>query len=79
MCVLLSETADSKQSADSLFDMAVHNPATHDVLVNLDEAKLYTDLLEQVKLWRRPEPSYLHASFGHLLAGYDAGYYAYVW
>ncbi|PMD39476.1 metallopeptidase MepB [Hyaloscypha variabilis F] len=66
------------QIADSLFDLAVHNPATHEDLINLNEAKLYTDLLEQVKLWRLPEPSYLHASFGHLLAGYDAGYYAYV-
>ncbi len=79
LCVLFSETADFKQSADSFFELAVHNPATHEDLVNLDEAKLYTDLIEQVTLWRLPEPSYLHASLGHLLAGYDAGYNACVW
>ncbi|RFU30370.1 hypothetical protein B7463_g5987, partial [Scytalidium lignicola] len=62
----------------SFFDMAVHNPTSREALLELDEVELFKDIYEKL-IFRRPlDPSYLHVNYGHLLAGYDAGYYSYV-
>ncbi|KAI1867328.1 uncharacterized protein JN550_007059 [Neoarthrinium moseri] len=70
-----------KQTADSIFDMTIHNPASHYELVQLDETELYNVLYEELTLRRNPEPSTwgpAHCHFGHLMSGYDAGYFAYL-
>jgi metallopeptidase MepB len=61
------------------FDMAVHNPATHEALLNLDEVQLYNDLHEKFLFHRLPETSYYHVLYTHIVIGMDAGYYSYVW
>lgn len=61
------------------FDMAVHNPATHEDLLGLDEVELYKDLFEQFAFCRFPEPGYHHVLFSHLVSTMDAGYYSYIW
>lgn len=69
------------RSADSVFDMAVHNPARRDDLSQLDWTKLYNSIKEELTLLRNPDPNTwgpAHCHFGHLMSGYDAGYYSYL-
>jgi thimet oligopeptidase len=45
----------------------------------VDSTTIATDLYPQVQLYDfRPEGTFYHASFGHLM-GYQAGYYSYMW
>jgi metallopeptidase MepB len=62
--------------------MEIHNPESHEHLLQLDTAKLYNDLLEETTGLINPDPAsrgHPHVHFGHLLHGYDAGYYSYLW
>jgi metallopeptidase MepB len=71
-----------KTRAVALFDMAVHDPKSHEELVQLDTPKLYNDLVEELTGLVNPDPAgrgHPHVHFGHLLHGYDAGYYSYLW
>ncbi|KAI1097683.1 Metalloprotease [Jackrogersella minutella] len=68
-----------------IFDMTVHSPATHEELEKLDASTLYNDLRTQIAGLKGPEalgePSTWgngQATFGHLIGGYDAGYYGYL-
>jgi len=66
---------------DSAFDITVHNPATHQDAVQLDETKLYNSIKEEITLLINPDPQTwgpAHCHYGHLMSGYDAGYYAYI-
>ncbi|KAL2164928.1 hypothetical protein VTH06DRAFT_224 [Thermothelomyces fergusii] len=69
-----------------LFDMTVHTPKTHEELETLDVSKLYNELRAEISLIKGPEaqgePSTWgngQATFGHLIGGYDAGYYGYLY
>lgn len=69
------------QAADSTFDMAVHNPLSHDETLELDAAKVYNDIKEDLTMIRNPDVSTrgpAHCHFGHLMSGYDAGYFSYI-
>ncbi|XXG98290.1 trans-aconitate methyltransferase 1 [Hypoxylon texense] len=68
-----------------IFDMAVHSPTSHEELEKLDFSALYNDLRVQIAGLKGPEvlgePSTWgngQATFGHLIGGYDAGYYGYL-
>ncbi|OTB12681.1 hypothetical protein K445DRAFT_320818 [Daldinia sp. EC12] len=68
-----------------IFDMTVHSPATHEELEKIDFSVLYNDLRTQIAGLKGPEalgePSNWgngQATFGHLIGGYDAGYYGYL-
>src|SRR6185437_6896109 len=55
-------------------DMAYHgkNPPA-------DTTKLYGRVMKDVFLIPMAEGTHPEASFGHLMGGYDAGYYGYLW
>ena len=54
------------------FDLRIHGPES----VDLDEAMRAADA---VRLLPSNEGTFWPASFAHLLGGYDAGYYGYLW
>ncbi|KAK3324019.1 peptidase family M3-domain-containing protein [Cercophora scortea] len=68
-----------------LFDMTVHSPKTHEELEKLDVSELYNDLRAKIAGLKGPEAEggsntwgNGQATFGHLIGGYDAGYYGYL-
>ncbi|CAO3679345.1 unnamed protein product [Rhizopus stolonifer] len=58
-----------------IYDMTLHTSEDE----NLDTSKLYNDLRKKISLIEAPENTFGQASFGHLMGGYDAGYYGYMW
>lgn len=68
-----------------MFDMAVHGPKSHDELEALDPSTLYNQLRSEIcgldgpeKLGEASGWGNGQATFGHLVGGYDAGYYGYL-
>ena len=62
-----------RQASFGLLDMALHGSESRK---DLDEILARTT---EVSLFGLQEETFFPASFGHLLAGYDAGYYGYLW
>ncbi|ORX64160.1 zincin [Linderina pennispora] len=59
-----------------LYDMAIHN--TEDGKV--DVKNLYTSLREEIGLFKNGDiDTWGSATFGHMMGGYDSGYYGYLW
>ncbi|THZ06051.1 zincin [Aureobasidium pullulans] len=70
-----------RQLAFARFDMALHNGASYQDGQAFDSTATYHDLMERYLLVKTPDPSsrgHPQADFGHLCAGYDAGYYSYL-
>ena len=68
-----------------IFDMAVHEPESHSTLENTDISELYNKLRSEIVKIEGPEVlgqgygwAHGQATFGHLMGGYDAGYYGYL-
>ncbi len=57
------------------YDMTVHNRWSPD----LDIETLWGELQEKISLIPSTEGTFPGASFGHIIGGYDAGYYGYLW
>lgn len=64
----------TKQLLYALFDMTLH---TQDQVVDVNQT--YIDLYKQVIGQEPLAGQQFPASFGHLMGGYDAGYYGYLW
>ncbi|KAI5237509.1 zincin [Aureobasidium subglaciale] len=70
-----------EQLAHARFDMAVHDPPSHEACLALDPTTVYTSLLTRLTLLSTSSPSdwgHKQTDFTQLLAGYDAGYYSYL-
>ncbi|MES3038593.1 MAG: M3 family metallopeptidase [Bdellovibrionota bacterium] len=66
--------AYTKQLLYALFDMTLH---TQNEVIDVTET--YNSLYRQI-IGQEPLPgNHFPASFGHLMGGYDAGYYGYLW
>jgi metallopeptidase MepB len=68
-----------------MFDMKVHEPSSHEEVVALDASTTYNKLRHEISKIDGPEAlgqDYSwgsgQATFGHLMGGYDAGYYGYL-
>ncbi|KAH7304424.1 peptidase family M3 [Stachybotrys elegans] len=77
--------ANLRQLHFGIFDMSVHSPESHDDLKKLDLSKTYNNLRAEISGLNGPESlgepmdwGNGQATFGHLIGGYDAGYYGYL-
>ncbi|KAI0999875.1 Saccharolysin [Podosphaera aphanis] len=68
-----------------IYDMTVHTPKDHEEAKSFKLSELYNDLRTQISGIKGPEYLGLksdwgngQATFGHLIGGYDAGYYGYL-
>lgn len=57
----------------SLLDMKYHMAG------KVDTTKVYEKLMKKISLIPMSEGTHPQASFGHLMGGYEAGYYSYLW
>ncbi|MFK7827482.1 MAG: M3 family metallopeptidase [Oligoflexales bacterium] len=58
-------------------DMKYHQLSLADADIN--PTQIYHDVFEQITLLKPLRDSVPEAGFGHLMGGYDAGYYGYLW
>ena len=77
--------ANLRQLHFGIFDMTVHEPASHADLESVDTTILYNKLRAEIAILDGPEAvgmpwdwGHGQACFGHLIGGYDAGYYGYL-
>jgi thimet oligopeptidase len=64
----------STQAFYATYDMRLHSSTT-----SLDPTKLWFDLKSQLTALPAEPGTIPEAAFGHLMGGYDAGYYGYLW
>ncbi|KAI7880846.1 zincin [Lichtheimia hyalospora FSU 10163] len=72
---VLAALFNLRQLFFGIYDMEIHTSEDE----HIDTTKLYNELREKISLVKAPEGSCGQASFGHLMGGYDAGYYGYMW
>ena len=63
-----------RQNFFAQYDMTLHTASK-----TPDTTKTYFDLLKKISHVRATKNTIPQASFGHIMGGYDAGYYGYLW
>lgn len=63
-----------RQNFFAQYDMTLHTAAK-----TPDTTKLYFDLTKKIRALPLTKNTYPQAAFGHIMGGYDAGYYGYLW
>ncbi|MBQ8033224.1 MAG: Zn-dependent oligopeptidase, partial [Elusimicrobiaceae bacterium] len=63
-----------RQNFFAQYDMTLHTAAS-----TPDTTKLYFDLTKKIRALPLTKNTIPQASFGHIMGGYDAGYYGYLW
>ncbi|KAI9146266.1 hypothetical protein BKA69DRAFT_1162856 [Paraphysoderma sedebokerense] len=66
-----------RQLTFGLFDLTIHTVKAGEEKV--DTTHLFNKCREEVGLIKAPEGTFGQATFDHLMGGYDAGYYGYMW
>ncbi|EAW10350.1 uncharacterized protein ACLA_048190 [Aspergillus clavatus NRRL 1] len=68
------------QLSTSIFDLQIHSLSTDKEIADLDLQKLWYDLREEIEGMNFSEcrNGFAFGTFGHLTAGYDVCYYAYL-
>ncbi|KKA30614.1 hypothetical protein TD95_000834 [Thielaviopsis punctulata] len=68
-----------------IFDMAIHTPKNHEEIEGMNTSAVYNSLRSDISGLLGPESlgepmtwGHGEATFGHLMGGYDAGYYGYL-
>ncbi|MCK4935206.1 MAG: Zn-dependent oligopeptidase [Elusimicrobiales bacterium] len=69
-----SGLANLRQLFFSILDMKYHT-----LEGEVDTTDLYRKLMKEISLISMMDGSHPQASFGHLMGGYEAGYYGYLW
>lgn len=64
----------TRQLLLGLFDMSIHTASG-----KVDVTKTYDRLYHQITGQKQIEGAHFPGTFGHLMGGYDAGYYGYLW
>jgi len=63
-----------RQNFFAQYDMTLHTAAK-----TPDTTKLYFDLTKKIRALPLTKNTIPQAAFGHIMGGYDAGYYGYLW
>ena len=61
----------------AIYDMTLHIANTPDAIPNSTD--LWGKLREDITMLPPLENTFPQATFGHIMGGYDAGYYGYMW